>query len=84
MPKTKWVVLRWPDPAMVHANAREPLSHRIQIVPARIGTNRNTLKENLTKMVRRGLLVRSGLKRGTTYRLGPAVEGGALNREVDH
>lgn len=51
---------------------------------ARIGTNRNTLKENLTKMVRRGLLERSGMKRGTTYRLGPAVELVAPDRGADH
>lgn len=37
---TEYWIYRWPDPAMVHANEREPLSHRIQIVPARIGTNR--------------------------------------------
>lgn len=51
---------------------------------ARIGTNRNTLKENLTKMVRRGLLERSGMKRGTTYRLGPAVAIAAAERGADH
>lgn len=33
------------------------------------GANRNTLKDNLRRLVERGLLERHGTKRGTTYRL---------------
>jgi Fic family protein len=33
------------------------------------GANRNTLKDNLRRLVDRGLLERTGSKRGTTYRL---------------
>jgi hypothetical protein len=38
------------------------------------GANRNTLKDNLRRMVDRGMLERTGQKRGTRYRL--AVQGG--------
>jgi len=37
------------------------------------GANRNTLKDNLRRMVDRGVLERTGQKRGTRYRL--AVQG---------
>lgn len=36
------------------------------------GANRNTLKDNLRRLVDRGLLERTGSKRGTTYRLSMA------------
>lgn len=36
------------------------------------GANRNTLKDNLSRMVRRGVLEKSGQRRGTRYRLASA------------
>ena len=33
------------------------------------GANRNTLKDNLRRLVTRGVLEKTGLKRGTRYRL---------------
>ena len=39
------------------------------LLMAKTGANRNTLKDNLRRLVDRGLLLRTGSKRGTTYRL---------------
>jgi len=38
------------------------------------GANRNTLKDNLRRLVDRGVLLRTGQKRGTRYRLAAAVD----------
>jgi Fic family protein len=42
------------------------------LLMAKTGANRNTLKDNLRRLVDRGLLERIGSKRGTTYRLSMA------------
>jgi hypothetical protein len=41
------------------------------LLMAKTGANRNTLKDNLRRLVDRGLLERSGSKRGTVYRVSP-------------
>jgi Fic family protein len=38
------------------------------------GANRNTLKDNLRRLVERGMLERTGSRRGTRYRLGPGAD----------
>jgi Fic family protein len=45
------------------------------------GANRNTLKDNLRRMVNRGVLERTGQKRGTRYRL--AAPGALSNRPIE-
>jgi Fic family protein len=39
------------------------------------GANRNTLKDNLRRLVRRGVLERTGQRRGTRYRMAAGGEG---------
>lgn len=48
---------------------RENGTGAASLLMARTGANRNTLKDNLRRLVDRGLLERIGSKRGTIYRL---------------
>jgi Fic family protein len=48
---------------------RENGTGAASLLMATTGVNRNTLKDNLRRLVERGLLKRIGSKRGTTYRL---------------
>ena len=48
---------------------RENGTGAASLLMAKTGANRNTLKDNLRRLVDRGLLERSGSKRGTIYRL---------------
>ena len=48
---------------------RENGTGAASLLMAKTGANRNTLKDNLRRLVERGLLVRSGSKRGTVYRV---------------
>ena len=48
---------------------RENGTGAASLLMAKTGANRNTLKDNLRRLVDRGLLERSGSKRGTVYRL---------------
>lgn len=48
---------------------RENGTGAASLLMATTGANRNTLKDNLRRLVDRGLLERIGSKRGTTYRL---------------
>jgi hypothetical protein len=48
---------------------RENGTGAASLLMARTGANRNTLKDNLRRLVDRGLLERIGSKRGTVYRL---------------
>lgn len=53
---------------------REHGTGAASLLMASTGANRNTLKDNLRRLVERGLLERIGTKRGTFYRLpGPEV-----------
>ncbi|HEX4824518.1 MAG TPA: Fic family protein [Candidatus Polarisedimenticolaceae bacterium] len=55
------------------ATIREHGTGAASLLIASTGANRNTLKDNLRRLVDRGLLERIGTKRGTFYRL-PALE----------
>ena len=55
------------------ATIREHGSGAAALLMASTGANRNTLKDNLRRLVDRGLLERIGSKRGTFYRL-PGLE----------
>jgi Fic family protein len=55
------------------ATIREHGTGAASLLIASTGANRNTLKDNLRRLVERGLLERVGTKRGTFYRL-PAIE----------
>ena len=55
------------------ATIREHGSGAASLLIASTGANRNTLKDNLRRLVERGLLERIGTKRGTFYRL-PTLE----------
>ena len=48
---------------------RENGTGAASLLMAKTGANRNTLKDNLRRLVDRGLLERSGSKRGTIYRV---------------
>ena len=48
---------------------RENGTGAASLLMAKTGANRNTLRDNLRRLVDRGLLERMGSKRGTTYRL---------------
>jgi Fic family protein len=50
---------------------RENGTGAASLLMASTGANRNTLKDNLRRLVDRGLLERIGSKRGTIYRLAP-------------
>jgi hypothetical protein len=50
---------------------RENGTGAASLLMAKTGANRNTLKDNLRRLVDRGLLERSGSKRGTVYRVSP-------------
>jgi predicted HTH transcriptional regulator len=51
---------------------RENGTGAASLLMAKTGANRNTLKDNLRRLVDRGLLERIGSKRGTIYRLSMA------------
>ena len=55
------------------ATIREHGTGAAALLIASTGANRNTLKDNLRRLVERGLLERIGSKRGTFYRL-PAID----------
>lgn len=45
------------------------------LLMSRTGANRNTLKDNLRRLVEKGMLERTGSRRGTRYRLPAAASG---------
>jgi len=61
------------------ATIREHGSGAASLLIASTGANRNTLKDNLRRLVDRGLLERVGTKRGTFYRL-PTLETTIVGR----
>jgi Fic/DOC family len=58
---------------------RENGTGAASLLMATTGANRNTLKDNLRRLVDRGLLERIGSKRGTIYRLAAAETSEAQN-----
>jgi predicted HTH transcriptional regulator len=54
---------------MILDTIRENGTGAASLLMTATGANRNTLKDNLRRLVERGLLERIGSKRGTTYRL---------------
>jgi Fic family protein len=63
------------------ATIREHGTGAAALLIASTGANRNTLKDNLRRLVERGLLERVGTKRGTFYRL-PALEAATAGRSL--
>jgi Fic family protein len=61
---------------------REHGTGAASLLIASTGANRNTLKDNLRRLVDRGLLERIGTKRGTFYRL-PGLEAAAQRSSSD-
>jgi Fic family protein len=45
------------------------------LLMSRTGANRNTLKDNLRRLVEKGMLERTGSRRGTRYRLAATAAG---------